>query len=1147
MKLTKKLEKEILSVYHCYWDAYLGGDMKTFASLLGDDCHIIGSTEFDVFNNKKDTVKYYKATAEQITGKADIRNRKITMLLYDKNVMVEEFSDFYFLADDEWHFYGHTRLSTLFSKQEDDWKIIYQHGSMPDARTEKGEQIAAAEIAEENKQLKAAIKRRTVELEYKNRELEIEAALEKVRSRSLAVHKTDEFNEVIKVVFERLQELKIPLTSVSINVIIEGSKDTEAYICGSGEYGFTLSHIRLAYFDHPIANDRYDAYKKGLDFFTKTYSAEEKNSFFKYEFEVSDLKNIPADLKKMVMESERYTCSVALTKNSMIVVNDFEGKSLSPDEIDIVKRFAKVFEQAYVRFLDLQKAEAQTREAQIEAALEKVRSRSLAMHQSNELQDVVNIVFERLSELNIQADSASVIVLPSKPDVLEYWLAVPGQQYPTRFHIPRFENTIIAKESITAWRQGKGFAKCYTGKEKNENWTYLFKHSDLKNLPADRKEFLLETKAYNVSLSFTTNTALQILRYNEITFSGSEREIFQRFTNVFEQAYTRFLDLKKAEAQAREAKIEMSLEKVRAQSMAMAKSEDLALVVSTVFNELEKLDVKTLRCGIGIINGTTRSVKAWITTSTNVGHTIELSGDEPLSGHSLLDNIFINWKEQESFSYILEGKDLIEYYKAVGNTDFQEEFAKEVLSNSHVKHFYHCVMFPSGGLFTFSETPFSEDTYRILKRFADAFYHAYKRFEDLQKAEAQARESQIELSLERVRAKTMAMHNSNDVTDTVATLFDEVVKLGIETIRCGIGIMHNAQQMEVWTAKPGEHEKADLIVGHLDTNIHPFLTAAYNSWSNKKESYAYELLGDDLINYFTAINNYPGYPVTYNIASLPKRIMHNEFHFAEGSLYVFSLSELSADTKKIFKRFAGVFGQTYRRYLDLQHAESQRRESQIEAALERVRSRTLAMQKSDELAETSAEIFRQLISLGIEPNRLYISIMKDDEGETEFWITDEEGSKVSAAYTDNLNANTSFKKMYEEWKAGKPSMIIDMQGRELEEYFEHLTSLGVSFKDGLQQKRRIQHLAFFNRGFIGMAAPDDQPEETIHLLERFAAVFNLTFTRFNDLKIAEAHAVKAEEDLVEIKTARKKAEEALSELQVTQNQLIQKEKNGKPW
>ena len=47
-------------------------------------------------------------------------------------------------------------------------------------------------------------------------------------------------------------------------------------------------------------------------------------------------------------------------------------------------------------------------------------------------------------------------------------------------------------------------------------------------------------------------------------------------------------------------------------------------------------------------------------------------------------------------------------------------------------------------------------------------------------------------------------------------------------------------------------------------------------------------------------------------------------------------------------------------------------EAQIEAGLERVRSRTLAMHASDELAETAAVVFKQLIGLGISPNRLYI-------------------------------------------------------------------------------------------------------------------------------------------------------------------------------
>ena len=52
------------------------------------------------------------------------------------------------------------------------------------------------------------------------------------------------------------------------------------------------------------------------------------------------------------------------------------------------------------------------------------------------------------------------------------------------------------------------------------------------------------------------------------------------------------------------------------------------------------------------------------------------------------------------------------------------------------------------------------------------------------------------------------------------------------------------------------------------------------------------------------------------------------------------------------------------------------------------------MQRSDELVETAAIVFKQLIDLGIAPNRLYIGIITDHSGEVEFWITDEDGTKL---------------------------------------------------------------------------------------------------------------------------------------------------------
>ena len=163
-----------------------------------------------------------------------------------------------------------------------------------------------------------------------------------------------------------------------------------------------------------------------------------------------------------------------------------------------------------------------------------------------------------------------------------------------------------------------------------------------------------------------------------------------------------------------------------------------------------------------------------------------------------------------------------------------------------------------------------------------------------------------------------------------------------------------------------------------------------------------------------------------------------------------------------------MFDGTYTRFLDLEKAEAQAREAKIEAALERVRSRTLAMQKSDELADTSIVIFEQLINLGIEPNRLFIGIINDKTQNIEAWATNEDGTRIGNHFTLNTDRNESVKKMYEGWKHKKTSITIDMQGTELQNYFHYLADeMKIPFKGGLSQKRRVQTIAYFGQGFAG--------------------------------------------------------------------------------
>jgi hypothetical protein len=207
-------------------------------------------------------------------------------------------------------------------------------------------------------------------------------------------------------------------------------------------------------------------------------------------------------------------------------------------------------------------------------------------------------------------------------------------------------------------------------------------------------------------------------------------------------------------------------------------------------------------------------------------------------------------------------------------------------------------------------------------------------------------------------------------------MFDELTRLNVQTIRCGIGIMHEPNNLEVWTAKPSGNGKADLVVGHLDTRLHPLLEEGLRGWKNKKKHFSYELKGDDLEKYFSAINNYPGYPVKYDIKLLPPQIIHNDFYFSEGTLFAFSGAPPASRSVRNFKTFSPAYsdkptGAT----LICSELNKTQGKATIEAALEKVRGKAMAMHNSNDLSITASMVFTELRKLGINPIRCGVGLL----------------------------------------------------------------------------------------------------------------------------------------------------------------------------
>ena len=140
-----------------------------------------------------------------------------------------------------------------------------------------------------------------------------------------------------------------------------------------------------------------------------------------------------------------------------------------PEAHNIFKRFAKVFEQTYTRFLDLQKAEAQARESQIELALERVRARTMAMQKSDELREAVLVIYEQLQQLNFESKACNIIIIDKESGNAQYWVSGFSQEiFPQSYTVP-YLNHPYQDALLNPWKQGDKYVVYeYTGKMKQE-------------------------------------------------------------------------------------------------------------------------------------------------------------------------------------------------------------------------------------------------------------------------------------------------------------------------------------------------------------------------------------------------------------------------------------------------------------------------------------------------------------------------------------------------------------------------------------------------------------------------------------------------------------------------------------------------------
>jgi signal transduction histidine kinase len=988
-----------------------------------------------------------------------------------------------------------------------------------------------------NEWLESKLQQQEARLVRMERELQFEAALERIRARVLSMQKSEELLAVVSALRHEFGSLNVPGL-------------TAATICLEQDNG------RTRLWDITFVENLVDGPNSSWDFTFRVEDSdpllyirriwESEDDYFIVEQDEQDFVVFVTWLKQFRKEDAEKIEQVIRTnqlKRTWHPAVRLEKGRLSLDLLErpsaeikhLLQKTGAAFDLAYRRFLDLQKAESQARQAQIEASLERVRSRVMAMQRSDELSSLIAAVYTELNKLDVGFDRCFIMLFDPDGGAI-WWMASPeapelqrGFKLPFHEHKPHLAYLRGWNERQEKWEY------VAEGEDKRVWDDYIFSETELSTLPEAVKAFMKSVPRAFLSASFNTFGCLTTGSMEPL--ADEAFDILIRFAKVFDLTYTRFNDLKQAEAQAREAQIEAALEKVRSRSLAMHQSRELEQVAGSLFDQLAELGLSFDGALVFAFDKKKRNISLWIATNQlSAPVTIDLPYDKTVENNAILRDL---WNAIENGEHIINrsysGEVKNEYFRYVAK--YNESKTPESIRQLHLEKECWTGNFAAEknsmiGFDSWSGHPTTEEDFKILIRFSKVFEQAYTRFLDLQKAEAQAREAKIELALERVRARAMAMQKSSELADAAQLLYHEFGKLGINTFTCGYQFIDEEKNSQkAWAVLPDGTLLPDFIEFPLAGD--PVLDSRYKAWRDKKPLYICKIQGEENKAHHQFLSQYvPPFVVTDFFSRIPDLIIFYCANFSSGYLFIIASEPLPEENELTIVRFAKVFEMTFTRFLDLQKAEASTRQAVRQAALDRVRAEIASMRTQEDLQRVTPLIWNELTTLGIPFIRCGIFIIQEKETMVEVYLSTPEGQSLAVLHLP-FDASDLTIQTVDSWRTGEGYH----QHWDQEDFLGWSRSLleqgqiksPEAYQGAAAPPESLElHFIPFTQGMLYVGSAQRLSDEEIDLVKALADAFAIAYARY--------------EDFDKLDKAKQSIEATLTELKATQAQLIQKEK-----
>ena len=425
------------------------------------------------------------------------------------------------------------------------------------------------------------------EKEAQNRELTVEASLERVRARALGMQESTDLGDVAKVLFDEMVNLGFEATRSAVTTI---DRTTDTWTNWWGEVG---RGVVLGSWTGQLSILEGEpwvvAWGQGEAPYHLTKRSRE---------EVEEREGSYGILPESENERKAY---LDLFENGQFHYFFFfkQGwlspvltRELSDEDIHVAERFAQVFALAYDRFEELQEKEEQNQELKNQNVLERLRGQAQGMQSSEDIGPVIEAIYRELDSLDIQPYAVGVTVY--RPDGLEHWRLNEDGSAADPYYTVQTPEQLAQRERDRS--PGSG-SDCLEGDEARDLLTRLGERGNprWKGVPREELPSLIE----RFRVRFETGWFLIV---TPEPLPAAYRDLVGRFVQIFEFAHARWEELKEKEAQNRRLAVEAAVQRLRAEVQTMDEASDFERILSLLTESLKTVELTFDGCEIDVLD-----------------------------------------------------------------------------------------------------------------------------------------------------------------------------------------------------------------------------------------------------------------------------------------------------------------------------------------------------------------------------------------------------------------------------------------------------------------------------------------------------------------------------------------------------------------